>query len=1698
MFKPFSASRSALHLRNTFLCALPLLPFLAIFAPHASAQSYWSLPRVEVAAGPAVTEGEPATFHVRVRPVQTEDLEVPVTVWNFGKSVLAKTRMDMTVTIPANTSQVTASVPTIDDDVDENNTYIDVTPSRTSKFRLGAGKYYDDPFSAYTRVLVKDNDPGNRPILGIHSQEPKIPNFSNHTWVSEGDTVDFTIKADEAATVSFEVCVGVTDSHGGKGDFLAPQNEGRQCVNFPAGQSSVTFSVPTVDDDVAEETDDLVIYLLGGSGYFTKERLRYVRVFDNDGAAVPVVNIPESAGATEGGSATFTLTALPRPTSDLTVRVRVTLRGNYGVATGYRNVTIPPSGTATLSVDTTDDSEDEPKGRVAVFLQAGDGYTVGSLAARSVDILDNDDPSVPQVNITASAGGTEGEAATFTLTATPAPASALVVGVTVAATGDYGVTTGARNVTIPTGGSATLTVATTDDSADEPNGTVTVTLNAGSGYTVGALSTGTADILDDDGPTQPQTQTSTDDDVPPPPTCTATSTDLVEKVRGYYELNRSRADRNHGENWLRVLIAFGVETHATLQPYTSAEARAGEPAWDGWVEIREELERLEGCGGSQETLAPPPTPEITISGGAGVTEGGDAEFTLTAAPAPASDIEVSVTVTETGSFAASGATGARTVTVGTGGTAAFTVATENDTTDEPDGSIEAAVAAGAGYTVGGSATASVAVADDDDPPVPEVNITASAGGTEGEAATFTLTATPAPASALVVGVTVAATGDYGVAAGDRDVTIPTGGSATLTVATTDDSADEPNGAVTLTLNAGNGYTVGALSTGTADILDDDAPVQPQTQTSTFAPDAQLVSDIRQWRGETQHGQAHVDRWTRVLIALGVETGTLTPMTVAEAQAFADRGWTRWERVVNEIKRKEAHDAQPVTPVTPPPALPTVTVSGNGAVTEGAGAAFTVSRTGDTATALTVLLAVSEDTSGGRDFVATNDEGNKQVVIQAESATATYTVPTSGDSVDEPDGTVTLALRTSSTYANGSPSSATVAVSDDDDPTGLPRVSIDDAEAQEGQDMVFTVRLSAPAANHAFVYVKTQESSPASATAGVDYQANHFSNTARVVIIHRGSRERQFSVQTYRDAHDDDGETFEVVVTQTWMNASNGARPLPVANGVAVGTITNDDPLPAAYLSRFGRTVAEQALDGIAGRLAAPRTPGMQGMLAGYALGAAADPGPPFDAAASDRPTLNDVVPSALGPRPPDGPAARALADLARGFGAQVSSPESSSPGTWATDPLGDPFGFDTPSGPAATLTAQEALLGSSFALTGPSDATGGSGAVWGRASQHRFDGAERGDGTAITLDGTVTTGMLGADYARGDWLVGLALTHSTSEGDYASVGEDRCSETDGERCDGAVRAGDGTVDASLTAAVPYASLKASERLTLWGAAGYGAGEVTVKTAREARYRADTDWTMAAAGIRSALHAAPPDGAGPALALTVDALWTRTASDRTTELAASESDVTRVRFGLEGRWRIAMEDDGHLTPTLELGARHDGGDAETGVGVELGGGLAWSAPALGLSLDLSGRTLIAHEDDALKDRGVSAAFVFDPTPASERGPSFGLRQDFGGRAEGGLDALFTSVPLEERTGSEAQSRWVMEAAWGVPVLKGRFTGSPHVGMGLSADARDYRLGWRLTPQAATAPDLTLGVRATRWESDTTDPAHTVGVELSVRW
>ena len=123
-------------------------------------------------------------------------------------------------------------------------------------------------------------------------------------------------------------------------------------------------------------------------------------------------------------------------------------------------------------------------GTLKAQIAAGEGYTLGDPSGLKLRLIDNDGGSKPEVSVTASGDITEGSDATFTVSASPTPAANLDVSVTVSAAGDFGATTGQQTVTIPTGGSVTMTVATTGDDTEESDGSVTATVNAGSDYTV--------------------------------------------------------------------------------------------------------------------------------------------------------------------------------------------------------------------------------------------------------------------------------------------------------------------------------------------------------------------------------------------------------------------------------------------------------------------------------------------------------------------------------------------------------------------------------------------------------------------------------------------------------------------------------------------------------------------------------------------------------------------------------------------------------------------------------------------------------------------------------------------------------------------------------------------------------------------------------------------------------------------------------------------------------------------------------------------------------------------------------------------------------------------------------------------------------------------------------------------------------------
>ena len=326
--------------------------------------------------------------------------------------------------------------------------------------------------------------------------------------------------------------------------------------------------------------------------------------------------------------------------------------------------------------------------------------------------------------------------------------------------------------------------------------------------------------------------------------------------------------------------------------------------------------------------------------------------------------------------------------------------------------------------------------------------------------------------------------------------------------------------------------------------------------------------------------------------------------------------------------------------------------------------------------------------------------------------------------------------------------------------------------------------------------------------------------------------------------------------------------------------------------------------------------------------------------------------------------------------------------------------------------------------------------------------------------------MLGADWSRGPWAAGLMLSHARGEGGYR--GADR-----------------GTVESTLTGLYPYGRHAVNDRVTVWGVAGYGAGTLTLTPDGQDAIRTDIDLTMAAVGLRGVLVKAPATG-GVELAAKTDALGVRTTSaavsggaDGSGNLAAAEADVTRLRLGLEGTWRGLNLGSGELTPRLEAGLRHDGGDAETGFGLDLGGGLAWSDRTSGLSAEVSGRGLLTHEAGGFRDRGFAGALTWDPRPDSDRGVRLTMRQTVGVSATGGMDALLgrdTLAGLAANDNGDELQRRRMEMKPRLRPLRLRRPVHLHAGTRRRPVRRRARLQPRLAARARAARPHVAGAEA----------------------
>ena len=145
---------------------------------------------------------------------------------------------------------------------------------------------------------------------------------------------------------------------------------------------------------------------------------------------------------------------------------------------------------------------------------------------------------------------------------------------------------------------------------------------------------------------------------------------------------------------------------------------------------------------------------------------------------------------------------------------------------------------------------------------------------------------------------------------------------------------------------------------------------------------------------------------------------------------------------------------------------------------------------------------------------------------------------------------------------------------------------------------------------------------------------------------------------------------------------------------------------------------------------------------------------------------------------------------------------------------------------------------------------------------------------------------------------------------------------------------------------------------------------------------------------------------------------------------------RLASELTGRW--ALGGGAALRARVELGARFDGGDAETGLGAEAGGSVGFTHLRTGLSVEARGRTLLVHQAEDFREWG--AGFAVRLQPGRERGGLSLAVEPYWGEAAGGAGRL-----------------WDAPGGFG-PQTLGRDPAYAPDAPGLSPDGLAMELGW----------------------------------------
>ena len=400
-----------------------------------------------------------------------------------------------------------------------------------------------------------------------------------------------------------------------------------------------------------------------------------------------------------------------------------------------------------------------------------------------------------------------------------------------------------------------------------------------------------------------------------------------------------------------------------------------------------------------------------------------------------------------------------------------------------------------------------------------------------------------------------------------------------------------------------------------------------------------------------------------------------------------------------------------------------------------------------------------------------------------------------------------------------------------------------------------------------------------------------------------------------------------------------------------------------------------------------------------------------------------------------------------------------------------------------TLELGRLLANSSFTLPLGAAGNGGGGglfgnlALWGSGDYRRISG---GNARSVDYDGNVRSASLGMDTRLGaDLLAGVAVSQSRGTLDYTA--SDALS---------------GELTTRLTSVNPYVGWQMQGGMNLWAVAGYGFGEVELDDDTAATQASDLTQRMVAAGASGPLLSTDEliGGGTTNLNLKGEAAFTTADVDGSGTLASTSLSVSRKRLMLEGEHVRKLASGSTLAPSLELGLRNDGGDGETGTGIEVGGALRYADAESGLTVEGRVRTLLSHSGD-YEETGVSGLVRLDPG-GSGRGLALVVQPAWGQTASRVQQLWENGATAGAPPGGQAAARMDAEVGYGLAAARGLGVVTPYTGLGFAGEgARSWRMGarWRVSAYGS------MSVEGIRYEAGNDNRAEqSLMLQGALRW